>query len=56
MINKSNKGDDLNTATHTITRHLDGSSKVMLVKDREYTAAQLSALPNWYTDYTKKDS
>ncbi len=44
------------TATHTITRHLEGSSKVMLVKDREYTDAQLSALPTWYRDYTRKDS
>ena len=56
MINKSNKGDNMNVATHTITRHLDGSSKVMLVKDRDYTDAQLSALPNWYRDYTRKDS
>ena len=56
MINKSNKGDSLNTATHTITRHFEESSKVMLVKDREYTDAQLSALPSWYKEYTQKAS
>lgn len=41
------------TATHTITRHLDGSSKVMLVKGRQYSEAQLEALPSWYRMYTQ---
>jgi hypothetical protein len=44
----------MHIATHTITRHKDGSSKVMFVKGREYTDAQLDALPNWYKEYTIK--
>ena len=44
------------TATHTITRHSEGTSKVMLVKGREYSDKQLSALPSWYKEYTQKDS
>ena len=46
----------MNIATHTITRHLDNTSKVMLVKDREYTDAQLATFPDWYKNYTKKAS
>ncbi len=41
-------------ATHTITRHLDGSSKVLLVKGREYNDDQMAAFPNWYKQYTIK--
>ncbi len=46
----------MNIETHTITRHLEGTSRVMLVKDREYTDEQLTAFPDWYKNYTKKAS
>ena len=43
-------------ATHTITRHEDGKSKVTFHKGRTYTEEQMEALPQWYREYTVCDS